>query len=356
MSDNIKHLISRLADGIKANPACLKDRAFFYHLRDVFDQIRKNFGDGAAFGMSAELYREIAPLNGNRDPRQGIAEICNAAKRIWTRASDSDVLTKWLANLNTVIDHGEWYGHPLWHANNPWAQIWFRAKADTSQVAAHWAQGSAPSAPRDRAYVADLYRSFCDVPNPGRDELGKLILDFTTRNARPPRILDIGCGYGNWLRWCIDHCNVPPENAWGADPLKARVEASWLLLREANVPAVNLWQWTGVPFNEGTIKPDIILLAAVTGAMTDDALPAFLAAVAAYKSPLIFETHSIDSASAWVGRPNSDRFFFAAGYRPGAHKLLGAVIGTEDLSSLVVPAKYYMALRCATYKADNAAA
>lgn len=343
-------LVSKVIVDIKANPDYLKDRAFFYQLRDVFDHVRTNFGDGAAFGMSAELYRAVCPFNVPWEPYQGVRRIFNNAKRISTPPPEI-AMAGWLGLLNKLDNPAEWLGHPRWHIDNPWGLIWLRAKADTSRVAEHWTQGAASSSPRDRAYVTGLYRTFCATPNPGRDEFGKLILDFTVENGRPPRILDIGCGYGNWLRWCVDHCGVPPENVWGADHLQARVDASWLLLREASVPAMNLWRWTGAPHAADIVKPDIVLLAAVTGAMTDEALPAFLSAVAAYKAPLVFETHAIDSAPAWIGRPNSDKFFAGAGYKPKGHKLLGDPIAEENLASLVLPAKYFFALRCATYVA-----
>ena len=335
-------LLSRLVAHIEAHPEFLRQRASWYTLRSVMDQIRAEHGLGAAMGASAELYARVGDVvpgeptgkSGSRWITENVGEVLNDA-----------VPLEW---MNGIIEKGDFAGHPRWHSRNPWFHLWMAASADTSQVAAFWQQNEAATQPRDLAYSQGLLKSFTETPNPGRDELAKLILEFIEDNGRPPRLLDIGCGVGNWLAWCVLYAGVGPEDCYGVDQLAGRIAGAQALGATVGIP-VNNFGVMGVELPEG-LRPDIVILAAVTGCGDDAWLTDLVYRVGNTGARYVFETHAIDSTSNWIGRANSDAFFERAGYRPLRSKMCGDVLTKEGLSALVLPCKYFLSIRAAIYE------
>lgn len=331
--------IDRIA--AECTPERMADRAWWYDLRIAFDTLRTQGGDGIAFGASAELLERMKVFVDDDDREHFYSETWNILEGVYADGiCDSD---------NTIIEKGRYAGHPVWHVLNPWFRLWHAAKADTSRVGAIWANDPAITKPRDQAYVDGLYASFLNDPNPGRDMLAKLVREI----GPDATVLDYGCGYGNWLTWLVDKCGVKPDNVLGVDALLARVEAARLMGARAGIPSYAFgppsFLISPVPF----FAPknfDIIVLAAVTGCLQDAELDATLAELAKLKPRYFFETHSIDSAPTWIGRPNSDAFFARIGYKPLRSEMLGDPLTRERLHELVCPAKYYLAMRCAIYE------
>ena len=333
-------LLSRLISHIEAHPEFLRQRASWYSLRSVMDQIRADHGLGAAMGASAELYARVGnQVYGEPTAARGARWILENAQTLLTQPLEFD-----LGELNKITDDG----HPHWHYSNPWFHLWFAATADTSGVAVFWARNEAATQPRDLAYSQGLLKSFTETPNPGRDELARLILEFIEENGRPPRLLDIGCGVGNWLVWACQYAGANPADCYGVDQLSGRIAGAQALGATVGIPANNFGVM-GVELPDG-LRPDIVILAAVTGCGDDAWLTDLAYRVGNTGARYVFETHAIDSAHNWIGRANSDAFFARVGYRPLRSKMCGDIITRETLASLVLPMKYFLSMRAAIYE------
>lgn len=338
-------LLARIVGELSAQPELIKRREYFYRLRDSMTEVRQCFGLGATMGASAQLLAHVLPPGRQRS--DGIRSLLNTAKDLleWDDATKEAALDE----LNKIETVGPYAGHPKHHLGNAWFKLWHAATADTSKVGELWSQNEAMTQPRDLAYAQGLLKSFTETPNSGRNELARLIRDFRSYHDRPPRLLDIGCGVGNWLAWCVQHCGIYPADCYGTDALPGRIIAAKDLGETVGIPRGN-WMCVNGAANPWDMTPDIVILAATTGCFQDAQLDGFLSDVAASGAPHVFETHSIDSVGAWLGRPNSDAFFARVGYKPLRWKWMGAPLTVGEMPSMVTPQKYFMALRCCVYE------
>ncbi|MBM84653.1 MAG: hypothetical protein CMM47_01350 [Rhodospirillaceae bacterium] len=128
----------------------------------------------------------------------------------------------------TVAD-GRHQGHPLWHVANPFFTVWSTA-SDQEHTQREWRNPDVFDTSRDEKGIRNEFQDWMAEKVPARSLLHDLIAGLGPRTTR---VLDIGCGFGVWLRYLAEYCGVPVENLGGIDFHAARVAASQHQLIEA---------------------------------------------------------------------------------------------------------------------------
>jgi SAM-dependent methyltransferase/tetratricopeptide (TPR) repeat protein len=253
---------------------------------------------------------------------------------------------------NRIIEGGRFAGHPVWHLCNPLFPAWFDAAADTSDVQHTW------SANTDGLADGELLDSDTHWAwRREQDPIAEGVIDFATRVGRSGRILDIGCGFGSWLRVLIEEGGVDPTAVFGVDLHQGRIDAAIGLLRDwarENGEDTDAMDFETRLFacdilNDGqalserlALGIDAATLFFVTGCFEDEDLTRFLGAALATRPEWILHATVTDKIPAYRGRDDDERFFEPLGYKLVDRRWIPDSITPRKLEAILLPQKYWL--------------
>jgi tetratricopeptide (TPR) repeat protein len=350
----------------------------FYFCQRLFHEIGAASGLSPAMAGAIALYEAMRPvpsdpLGGRPETRGFLARIAAGAPatpfdhgiaalaggdaalalRSYARAIEAGATLS--VKYEQVLNSGPDTGHPAWHLMNPYFYLWIEADmAPGDRVQDLWQQMPIFATLRSSAELERYYADWLHAPNAARDALRRLIIDC---DGGALRVIDLGCGYGQWLRFLAEACGVPVRNLFGCDFHPARVEAARLMLsrlpaasgREApGIPARNLFQANLLDWDvEGFVAEhgpmDLATLFVVTGCFDDAELDRCLSRAASLGALYLVETSVSDTWDLWTGRVDSAVHFKRHGYRRISHILPGEPMPAASPGAVVLPRKYWPA-------------
>jgi SAM-dependent methyltransferase len=264
--------------------------------------------------------------------------------------------------LCRLVENGAQAGHPLWHVANPYFALW----SDITRVVDaqnQWQKNRAVAAATDPEAKVAGYQDWLASDVPARAHL----LDLVARlGPRSTRFLDVGCGFGEWLRFLAEQGGVPIENLHGVDLHPGRVEATRRQLVEAAMlgapchgdPAAiagrRIRHQDLLQFQPGANPDfhgvDVITLFVVTGCFDDGQLDQLLERLAALSPRYIFTTTVTSQWQMWRGRLNEGEFFARHGFQETERHWLPERLSLDPLSALVLPRRYWTNLSVRLYQ------
>ena len=275
---------------------------------------------------------------------------CNAA---WLVSNSQPLPTKYA----DAVRDGPHQGHPLWHLLSPFYHAWVGARADESgqAVQQRWAANTnlfdsgAPveSLIATAATTIDSHRPFIEALAP---------------RLRAARVLDIGCGRGEWLYVLGRDLGVPIERLFGCDLHEGRVRSARELLDHLsksrnkdeetttqmlarNLFAADLLTLPAEDLIKRCGRIDLVLLSRITMAFDDPQLDCLLSKIAALGPATIAEVCPVERWSYAFGRSDLTPHFARHGYRAAVHGWLPETATAETLRHLALPRKYWVATR-----------
>jgi len=180
------------------------------------------------------------------------------------------------------------------------------------------------------------------------------------------RILDVGCGFGEWLRFLAEHAKVPVDNLYGLDFQKSRVQATREMLidagtkgaifsRDANsVLARNILQrdlsQASTTMDTEFRGLDIVTLFVVTGCFDDIQLDRLIARIADLSPRYIFVTTVTRRWRLWNGRPDEEVFFERRGFKETQRHWLPETAPSDRAAAMLLPRRYWTNLSARLYE------
>ncbi|MDA1310154.1 MAG: class I SAM-dependent methyltransferase [Proteobacteria bacterium] len=313
--------------------------------------------------IDAEL-RTFAETEPDADLRLGLKAIraADPAAAIGAYRRFAERCAKLPDSWQQTVRHGPLEGHPIWHIANPYFAIWSTATEDQDPQG-NWRDNKTFNVERDTPDVLASYEAWLESDIPARapllNLLSRLELDTT-------RVLDIGCGFGEWLRFLAEKGGIPIQNLNGVDFHRGRVAETQRQLIEAAVhggrcngdPAAivknNIRQQDSLQLRPGenlSIRDvDVITLFVVTGCFNDDELDRLVGGIAAFSPKYIFTTTVTSRWKMWHGRLNEADFFARHGFRETERHWLPEKPSLNPLSALALPRRYWANLSVRIYQ------
>lgn len=266
-------------------------------------------------------------------------------------------------SLRAVVPDGPDKGHPLWHVANPFFRIWAESATD-EDAQENW-RSNPVLANQPTGTAAERYAQWLTTPLEAREHL----LDLVREIGGPSiRALDLGCGFGEWLRFLSDRADVPIDNLFGVDYHQSRVLATREMLADAatsgakvagdaddiltrNIQRRDLSRepgWADTGFQD----IDLITMFVVTGVFEDDQLERVLAGLADLSPRYLLVTTVGRRWRLWHGRENEPEFFARNGFREVARHWLPEIAPPDPGMALMIPKRYWTNTSLHIYRAS----
>jgi len=254
--------------------------------------------------------------------------------------------------LRDVVPDGPDAGHPLWHVANPFFRIWAESSSDDNAQENWRSNPVLGDQPTDSA--ADRYAQWLSAPKDARDFLSELVREIGGPDIKA---LDLGCGFGEWLRFLAENEGVAIDNLFGVDYHQSRVEATRDTLVDAmengarclgdrsSILARNFHQrdlaqepsWKTTPIRD----VDLVTMFVVTGVFEDEQLERVLEGLAALAPRYILVTTVTRRWRLWHGRRDEPAYFERNGFREIRSHWLPEVLPPVPAIALLAPRRYW---------------
>ncbi|MBM3599443.1 MAG: tetratricopeptide repeat protein [Alphaproteobacteria bacterium] len=279
-----------------------------------------------------------------------------------TCLNDSEALPE---KYEVVLETGRDLAHPAWHLMNPFFYLWVEGSLqDEMSTQEQWRAPGTFNATRSTEQLLSGYDAW-EAAFPARHELKRSISEL---DPPPRRAIDIGCGFGESIRFLAKECGIPAEGIFGCDLHESRVVASRSLLaataREMglsaqsadtiaakNIFACDALSWDVDAFTARHGRIDVVTLFVITGCFDDQQLDGFLARVARLGARRIFETSVVDRWDLWVGRKDGSAHFERHGYHRVRRRFPGETLAGKA-RAIVLPRKYWPGQQISVYDRD----
>lgn len=347
----------------------------FYKLETIFHYAEEYFGGSAAIewlaalldvpetrrAVSESLTARKADLMSHAGTRVKTKELAAILEAIETGALAEaarltlalfEVSGGGLDDFETVINDGPDAGHPIWHVVNPFYHLWQAADAKPEEAQGKWSETGAVTKDWNWKQERPGYLEWVN----SEELLGtrQVLQDVIRRFQAPPRIIDLGCGTGRWLRFMAEHCSVPISALHGVELHETRTACARQALIELaagaetiatinrNVRAGDLLVLDPDDIGTRYEHLDLVTLIGVTGCF-DDARLRELATKISRLEPRFILTHGmIDQWDFWHGRKNEAGFFEAVGYEFVRGQWVPEIRSRTEARQLVGPRKYWV--------------
>lgn len=268
------------------------------------------------------------------------------------------------AQLERLLETGPDAGHPAWHVINPHFHLWCVADLEAANAQSRWRQTEVVSKDTPLNDLRSEYSGWLSEQNAStaRHVLEGLISGFET----PPKILDLGCGKGFWLRYFAEHCGVPVERLRGLELHETRAANARQGLLDAksgaprsamektaiarNVVAGDLLDKNFLRDLARESVPDIATLFVVTGCFEDEQLAVLMEGLDALGAAKLVVTSVSKRWDFWHGRGDEDAYFERAGYRLAARHWDPEFLPTADRWQAIAARKYWIDRRVSVYE------
>lgn len=264
--------------------------------------------------------------------------------------------------LRELVPAGTFQGHPYWHLANPYFLVWSSGTIPGDSQEA-WRTDRAVIRGLDPETTLRGYRDWLARDVPARAHFEDLVSSLDRRSVR---VLDVGCGNGEWLRYLAEEVGVPLDNLMGMDLHESRVVATRAQLLEAarsgahhmgapddivrrNVQRQNLLELDRETC-PGFENIDVLALFVVTGCFDDSQLNEVLGRLARFGPRFIFTTTVTRRWDMWHGRQDEEMFFQRHGYREVARHLLAEPLTDDAFATLLLPRRYWTNLSARIYQ------
>jgi SAM-dependent methyltransferase len=333
-------------------PELHRRKANFYKSRTLFKFVRERHGRARAVDwiesamdlpatrhavLASITRRDASPATYGRasveDPRllraidALVAGDPGAAVRSTVAFLDDPMAPR--AELEVLVREGPDAGHPIWHIINPHFHLRAAADSDEDVSQARWRNTEAIERGFDPVKIENDYQRWRSGPQARL--AGRLIEGVASELGRPPTLVDLGCGTGNWLRFFAEYCGLPVQNLGGielheARAAQARAAVLGLLTSGASydglsdVVAANIVRGDLLNLDiEGlrTRHPsiDMVTLFVVAGCFDDGQLSTLLDSISRLGPTRVMTTTVTKKWDLWHGREDEDDYFAQAGYQ-----------------------------------------
>lgn len=373
---------------LELNPdVLLREKGNFYIARQLVQSIRERDGLGAACEVAIRFWQAINPAWTDRispklsaETRAALAVACrsgpnspfDAGVRLLEEDRPLDAL-RCFADLivagqmpvekyAVVIKQGDDVGHPLWHAMNPFYAAWRQAagtRAGALDVQAHWRRIDVYGKQQSAHLLEQPYLDWTSTPSPPRAK----VKQWVSKMTGPLRVLDMGCGFGHWLRYLHDDCGVLVRDLFGCDYHDARANTARALVGMSRdpdesriaAPAGNFFgcdalSWDPDAFVAAYGHPTLVLMMSFISVFDDSQLDQVLARVARLGPAYVIEQAPVDVWGANRGRRDAAPHFARAGYRLAERVYPGEALTAETVPFVVLPNKYWVATQLNLYE------
>jgi SAM-dependent methyltransferase len=257
------------------------------------------------------------------------------------------------APMFDLVEDGKFQGHPYWHLANPYFLIWSCGSTPSDSQQA-WRTDRAVIKGMDPETTLRGYRDWLERENAARPHFARLVAGLGQKTVR---VLDVGCGNGEWLRYLADKVGVGIENLMGMDLHESRVVATRAQLVEAatlgaacegdpaSVVRSNIQRQNLLDLGQDAYsrfgKIDVLALFVVTGCFDDAQLDDVLGRLAGLAPRFIFSTTVTRHWDMWHGRQDEEAFFLRHGYREVERHLLPETLTEDPFATLLLPRRYW---------------
>ncbi|MBT6139643.1 MAG: class I SAM-dependent methyltransferase [Rhodospirillaceae bacterium] len=393
--NRVESLLNLVSDPDTATSNPLAFREEYYPLSRCFNSIRARTGTSSAIARAQELFaaehlqaalrNSLASAPETRKAlldfghraggriQAGVLDLTvgRAEKLIGLYETLERPSGATLECLQDPIELGRDSGHPLWHALNPFFLLWSAAATQSNQgqnVQSGWRNNAAV---RDDQFHSEATATFDDEyirANPASAHLLNLVHRVTGDRGT---VIDIGCGYGEWLRFLRDHSGVTLDRLFGADIHQGRVDVAKTLLLDGldsdanklrtatkaldqNLFQLDLLAMDGIAVKAELGPIDILCLMAITGCFSDDQIAGIIAQIARVGARYIFQTTVLERWGMWCGRENEPEMFASHGYNLVERHWLGIPLPEDLVGALAIPGKHWPNWCLFIYERDEA--
>lgn len=266
--------------------------------------------------------------------------------------------------LERILLDGPDAGHPVWHVINPYFHLWAAGNLDAAGSQSHWRGSRAISQGVESwAEIQPRYQAWIGGGEAGL--IRRSLADISEELRRPPRILDLGCGVGTFLRHAVENCDVPVENVAGVDLHEsqiASVREGLLELADASdqqflagIVADNLVAGDLLDLDMASLKQrhpdlDLVTLFAVSGCFDDEQFSKLLASTQGLNARYLMVRTVGKSWNLWRGREDEDDYYARIGYELVQQDWLPEPLPEEGLIHILAPRKYWANSRLVLYR------
>jgi Flp pilus assembly protein TadD/SAM-dependent methyltransferase len=374
---------------IRRNPDLIKNKNIFYHLRDVAEGTRKQRGLEIAYERAARVFETMSAVAPppdfavhRRDTAQALATAAagvpespfDAGIRLLLDGRSGQAIGAYVAafakghalpeKYGGIVEAGPDRGHPVWNAMNPFFYVWADGAAvDAKKVQQGWRTNKAVAVDHTDEFLSTYYADWRRRPSAARDELIDLL-----RSLQPSgcRVMDLGCGFGAFLRFMVTECGIALDGVYGTELLRSRVEASRRLIVMAGpttraadgvavaIAARNIVQsdalaWDADEFRRRHGPIDLVTLFAVASVFDDAQLDALASRISSLGARFILEASPIARWGMNYGRLDASEIFTRHGYRLIRHVMPMEAPTAESAPYIILPAKYWTGRQVSTY-------
>lgn len=190
------------------------------------------------------------------------------------------------------------------------------------------------------------------------------LADLSSELARTPRVIDLGCGVGTFLRHAVEHCEIPLENVAGVELHESRiVGVRQGLLELANtadegrlvkILAANLVVGDLLNLGMDSLKRrhpelDLVTMFSVSCCFDDVQFARVLASISALDSKFLMVRTIVKSWDLSRGREDEDDYYARIGYEVVKQDWLPEPLPT-NLMRVLGPRKYWPNPRLVLYR------
>ena len=260
------------------------------------------------------------------------------------------------SELDRLVVEGPDAGHPVWHVINPHFHLWASAACEENTSQSRWQNTEAIRKNWNWSEVEADYRNWCvgSEAELAREMIGQVIAD----GVRPPRIVDLGCGTGVWLRFLAEFCAVPVECLGGVELHETRAACARAGLLDflgpsndqqsvAEVVAANVVAGDLLNLDVELLKAkhapiDLVTMLVVSGCFNDAELTSLLRSIAVLSPRHLMTTSVIKRWEFWHGREDEDDYYTRAGYRLTQRKWNPERLPDQQSWQAVAPLPYWV--------------
>jgi hypothetical protein len=237
--------------------------------------------------------------------------------------------------LERILLDGPDAGHPVWHVINPYFHLWAAGNLDAAGSQSHWRGSRAISQGVESwAEIQPRYQAWIGGGEAGL--IKRSLADISEELRRPPRILDLGCGVGTFLRHAVENCDVPVENVAG--------------IVADNLVAGDLLDLDMASLKQRHPDLDLVTLFAVSGCFDDEQFSKLLASIQGLNARYLMVRTVGKSWNLWRGREDEDDYYARIGYELVQQDWLPEPLPEEGLIHILAPRKYWANSRLVLYR------